>query len=645
MGKLLKPLHALLTLAGALFGAILIAESFSIAASGTNRDSMFALFWTGTLIATVPLLLWMIGRTKTPLERTFGLFGFATVLSLPKILRSPEYPLFHDEYAHLRAVEDILTTGFPGGFNSIVTPVPDFPGMHALTAWLASVANLEAWTAALVVTVVGHILITVGIYALISILGFSYQAAAIGTAIYVTNSNFMYFHGQFGYETVGLPLAIWTLIVAIYAIQSPRPRKWIFLLLIAPMSYALAAVHHLSAVGLIFMLLLIAIATTFHSITKKEYKYALMSWGVLAVAATFIYIRFIPTLSLLLEYLGSPATRGATQLQDIINQFLGVGGDTNTSRTLFEGSNLPMFERVLSFGATLIAGLAVATLILMWVYSKLKTPRLWHIPQGTPIRNALAFLSILYIFSVPFILTASGAEGARRSWGYTFIGVALVFAILFEMWSNRNQKKLVSNKMLPTLIFIPIWSIMLIGGVAAGVNETYRFPEPLDRVSDLTASTKEAQQLGLWFKNNVAVNTWVAADRYSGMQVGSIGMAQVAPASKSFPYWELYWNTAEPRPSLIAAMRAVNVEYIVVDIRMEKEVPENGFWFETGEPRYPRGEGLPPAEPQALAKFDNMSIFTKVFSTEHYRIYKVNYDLYNPYQVERELKELYDATV
>lgn len=647
--KVLKPVGVLLTILSLIAGSGLIAESFSVAASGSNRDLMFILFWFGMLLGSIPLVLWMINKASTPLNRIVALSGLAALMTLPKVLRSPNHPLFHDEYAHLRATEDILSTGFAGGYNSIVTPVPNFPGMHSLTAWISSITNFDTWTSALIIIAIAHIVGLIGIYVLLSVLGVSYRGAAVGAAVYATNANYMFFHAQFGYESVGLPLVIWGLIIAVYAIRSPRPRKWIFVTAIAPLSYAIASIHHLSAIGFLFILGVIAIYASLHSIFIKKYKYALTSWSIFAIAATFIYIRFIPTINLLLEYIGSPATRGATQLQDILNQFLGQSGDAQTSRTLFEGSELPLFERVASFGATLIIGLAVATMIILWFLKRINKVQTWVIPDGSPIRNAFLSFTILYLASVPFILTLGGAEGARRSWGYSFIGVALMFAILFDMIDARSRAKFNGRHLDETSIrsyasttaFITLWSVLLVGGVAAGVNETYRFPEPLTRVSDLTASTKEATLVGEWFRENTEPNTWVAADRYIGMQIASTGMAQVAPASKSFPYWDMYWNLESPKVSLIAAMKAVNVQYVVVDKRMEKEVPENGFWFATGEPRYPRGEELPPAAPNALAKFDNLSIFTKVLSTDNYSVYKVNYEIYNPYEVDRETEAYY----
>lgn len=646
--RLPKLLAVLVTLGGLFIGSAIMAESFAVASAGSDRNLMFTLFWVGTFLASVPLIVWMVRRSSTPLQRVVSLIGLAGVLTLPKLLRSPLSPLFHDEYAHLRATNDILTTGVTNGFNSIVTPIPFFPGLHAVTAWVSSITHLDEWTSSLILISVAHIVALIGIYVLLSTLGVSYRGAAVGAAVYATNANYMFFHAQFGYESLGLPLVIWALVLATYGMRSPRPRRWWFIIAIAPISYAIASIHHLSAVGFLFILLIIAIYNTLHSLFIKKYKYALSSWAILALAGTFIYIRFIPTLDLLAEYLGSPATRGANQLSDIINQFFGQGGENTQSRTLFAGSELPMFERIASYGSTLIVGLLVATMIVLWFLKRINKAKSWSIPEGSPIRNAFLSFTILYLASVPFILTAGGAEGARRSWGYSFIGVALMFAIFIDMLASRSEalKDKTGDKAhlsfaWVTPAFTALWAVLLVGGVAAGVNETYRFPEPLTKVSDLSASSKEAVALGQWFKENVKTNSWALADRYSGLQVASVGNAQVAPASKSFPYWDLYWETTSPKPSLVAAMRAINIEYIVVDSRMETEVPENGFWFATGEPRDVNGVGKAPADKGALSKFDNLSIFTKVFSTEHYSVYKVNYSLYNPYETDREVEELY----
>lgn len=633
------------TVAALAVGSALIAYSFNLAVAGDQKDAMFAIFWVGMLTATLPLIVWIARKASTPVQRTIALIGLAVMTTLPKILRSYDGPLFHDEYAHLRATEDIINTGIPNGFNSIVTPVPLFPGLHGITAWVSSVTGFQIWTSALILVSLAHLAGLLGIYVLIRTLGLSSRAAAVGAAVYITNANWMYFHSQFSYESLGLPVAIWTVVLAIHAIRSAPPRRWVFLAAIGPIAYALASIHHLSTLATIAILALITVFTTVHSLTVKKYAYAGMSWAVLTVATVFAFIRLQPSLNLLTDYLGSPVNRSTNNALALIKQFLGLEDPAGATRKLFDGSLLPMYEKIASYGATLIVGLAIAFITYVWLSNRIKRlPKFktFIIPEGSPIRNAFILLAFAYLISVPLILSASGAESARRSWGYSFIGVAVVFAIIMDMFDNRATSLHVGEKFNAkglTYSFLGIFTVLLIGGVAAGVNESYRFPEPQKNVNDITASTAETQLIGKWFAENSTPNTWVMTDRYSGMQIASTGRQLIAPPSGAFPYWKMYWNNETPDISLIAGMKALNVGYIVVDNRMEQIVPDLGFWFETGEPRYPRGGDLPPAEPGSLDKFNHLPWLHKVLTTEHYSVYKVNLDLYNPYQTETLLKE------
>lgn len=638
------------TVAALAAGSAAVAYSFSLAASGENRDPMFILFWLGMLIGTIPLIIWIARKSSTPIQRGLALMGLAEITTLPKILRSLSGPLFHDEYAHLRATEDILNTGVTNGFNSIVTPVPLFPGLHGITAWVSSITGLDVWTSAEALVSVAHLAGLLGIYVLIRTLGLSARGAAIGAAVYITNANWMYFHSQFSYESLGLPVAIWTVIIAIYAIRAARPRRWIFLAALAPMAYSLASIHHLSTFGLLAILLLIAVWSSAHSIFVKKYHYAMMSWLTVAAVSLFAFIRLQPSLQLLTEYLGAPVNKSTGNAVTLIKQFFGLEESTGATRQLFDGSSLPMYEKILSYGATLTVSLAIAFITYIWVsnhWNKLPKFKTFNIPSGSPIRNAFIGLSYAYIISVPLILSAAGAESARRSWGYSFIGVAVVFALIVDMFEQRAETFNKGNKFVGkglTASFVGIFTILLIGGVAAGVNESYRFPEPQTNVNDITASTAEAKMLGKWFAENSEVNTWVMTDRYSGLQVASTGRQLIAPPSKAFPYWEMYWKNEAPKVSIIAGMKAVGVEYIVVDTRMDDIVPDMGFWFAGGEPRYPRGGELAPAEPNSLDKFDYLPWMHKVFTTENYSVYKINLDLYNPYETERIIKEHAVAT-
>ena len=142
---------------------------------------------------------------------------------------------------------------------------------------------------------------------------------------------------------------------------------------------------------------------------------------------------------------------------------------------------------------------------------------------------------VAYFLSLPFILAPSGAEGARRSWGFTYLGVALIVALVVVTGppGARSGSAATSAPLRAALVLI-----LLIGNVGGGLNDPYRFPGPFRWGTDTNSASAEtrsiAQELGA-----VVGRAGVVADAYTALELAAYGGLVLAAPSAGVPAWDL----------------------------------------------------------------------------------------------------------
>ena len=84
-------------------------------------------------------------------------------------------------------------------------------------------------------------------------------------------------------------------------------------------------------------------------------------------------------------------------------------------------------------------------------------------------------------------------------------------------------------------------AIALVGGTAAGVNPTYRFPGPFLYGSDARSITPELLAISEWFSARFGTGNNIVTDRYTGLIFGSFGVQNPAAPSAGFPSMTYTW--------------------------------------------------------------------------------------------------------
>lgn len=594
---------------------------YHIAQTRLTSDSEFVWFWAGMIVLELPLAAGIARRATSPTVRTALLTLFGLVTYAPKLLRDPTSPAYHDEFAHWRETNDILTSGKLFQPTPIVQIASRYPGLHASVAAVVNASGLTVWQAAILLLILFHVAMVLGLAELAKALGFNNRTASLVPILYGLNSSFLYFDTQFGYESMAITLLVWTLVAYVQAIRAcsgPDRAAWSALSVF--LSAGTVITHHLSSLTLLMFMVLVAVAVSLGWLAREEnwVRGALTAWGLAAVMASMMGAWFVfvapSTLSYLSPYLG----QGLTQV-------LQIAQGSSGARQLFTASLSPWWEEKSAYLLTMFA-LGLAILGLFLIRARMKDEGL---PRGRRRAILLAFIlvGLLYFPSTIFILSAAGEEGARRSWAFTWIGLSLLLgpaAVWLLDWAGRRRRPGLRVGLRSGLL--AALAIGLVGGTAAGLDASYRFPGPFLYGSDARSITPELLSTSQWFSARFGGGHNVITDRYTGLIFASYGMQNTAIPSGRLPTYDLY--LAEPGapiepPSLLAKLRALHYTYLIVDGRMAYDVPEVGVYFE-GAPFAFLNRAGKPLFYGRLAKFNTMSWMVKIYQSDNYSIYRLN---------------------
>jgi hypothetical protein len=592
--------HAVLW-AGCLIGLPIVALSFHVAAGHSNDAGQYTLFWTGLLLALVPAMLLIFARHGSAGDRRTGLLASLAILSLPKLLLNTGGPLYHDEFPHWREAQAIIESGHLFQQVSIVPIVSSFPGLHGLTASVAMLGGVGPWRAGVVVVVLAHVLTALGVYVFASRVTGSERAGAIAAFIYALNPSYMYFDAQLSYESLAICFFVWALA---FAVEITPESTWRPAALTAVMCVACITTHHLTTIVLFFVLALLALVRMIAWRGGDPVRVALAFWMLAALTATGFVLWVIvvapDTYGYLSPYLGRS-----------LGQLFHLGAGEGGSRTLYSNSTVPPYERWAAFAAQgILLVAALAALRQMLKQSHLD-----------PTRFALSGLGLLYFASLPFILTTAGAEGARRSWAFSYLGLALLVAPWVERLLQRDEARRAGRWL--TVAAVPaLCAVVLVGNVSAGVNAAYRFPGPYQFGSDTRTTTAESIDVALWLEHAAGANARVVTDSYTALALASYGGAHIGFASAGFPVWELYTTTTLPPGRLLEQLRTSDFQYLVIDKRLARVVSDSTTYFDSSEPDFGR---RPPFTQAALAKYDDLPWAVKVYESDAYAVYRFDF--------------------
>jgi hypothetical protein len=592
--------------------------TYSWADTHGDEQGHFHLFWLSFLLFLVPASARLLQRNLGTVERIALLVASGLLAYVPKLLRDPYGPLYADEMIHWRQSARIVETGQLFLDSPLLRVVRYYPGLHSLTAGLQELTGLTTWTTAIVVLVMARVLGVIGVYVAGAQVTRSRRAGGAVALLYTLNPSFMFFDMQFAYESLALVLFVWTIAALAIAVRrEERGRSGVPWWAVALVCIALAAAtHHLTSY---VTALVVALVAGFSWRRRDQHRrIAVLTAAAAAWAVAWALGWLLVVAPFTLSYLEPYPTKAVDQLASIVS-------GQQQSRTLFEKSQLPAYERISGLLVPVILT-AVVGLILLGRWRQRRRYGDGPALGADPLGGAMAAFGLLYFPSLLFMLSRSGNEGARRSWAFTFLGLAVIIAapllrfVDLATLGGRVQRAARIGMVAVLLVTVQV------GDVASAVNETYRYPGPYQFGSDTRSATAELYGLTAWFSRTYGPGRRLVGDRSTKIIFGAYGDAEIASPDDTFRTWTLYFDRDLPDPGLMNQLRDGHWDHLVIDKRISRNLPRIGVYFLPDEPEAFQRTTPPPDE--AIAKYDELPFAIKVFESENYDVYRFDYAAY-----------------
>lgn len=631
-----------------ILGSVLLIASYHHAAGLTiNTDQMtFALYWAGFLVGMLPLAAVACAVRIDETTRMLAVVGLALFGTLPKLLRNPNGPLGTDEYAHMRQTIEAYLRGDVGHVEYQLPITQYFPGLHQAVSAIAHLTGLSLWTAGLSVIVLAHVLAVVASYQLVRALGGCPAGGATGAVVYLLNPSWVLFDASVAYESLALPLLIWCLAAAVAAARGETRFRAPYVVAAAFAASVTPVVHHVTAITLCALLVALTFATlggsnrswrrrksvvdAFDVPRPEERTWPLAIVTLCTLGATTYW--FAGRFQIIVAYLSPSFKRGWTQLSQIIGLSPRPPTAESGQRTLFAGSQLPFYEIVFAFMFPVVV-LAVVLVAgsMIWGHRREISSAVW----------VFAGLASLYFLSLPMLFTMGGTEGAHRSWGFSFVGIAVLCGLARSLSLKRDgatagekhrhpppvallTRLSRSPKVLITLACV-VFIVMAIGGMAGGQeNVSSRFPGVPHAGDDERSINPEGRAVGAWIAAHAPIDTRVLADRYASFELGSYGRMATLSPSPTFPLWDMFIEKTPISPRVLKELYDSKVRYLVVDTRMATVRPALGYWFTVDEPGANSNRRYPAS---ALARFNCLPWLHATYGAGPLIVYQVNRDV------------------
>jgi hypothetical protein len=601
-------------------GAVLIVLAYHHATGLAQPDqAQFALYWAGFLGGMLPLVALACAPRSDALTRACALAGIGLFGMVPTLLRKP-YPLGQDDFAHLRQSLETFLRGDVGHASPLMPISEVFPGLPQIIDAFARLTGLPLFPMGKIVIVLAHVLSVLAVYQLVRAVGVPGRGAAAGAVVYTLNPSWVYFDTEVSYESLALPMLLWCLAATVAASRARERPDLRYIAVIVLCAAALPVVHHVTTIVfcLIVALLIVAClmqrvprAAAVHSGAPQEHLWPLLlTASCLLVSIAFWWSGIYDWL---VAYLSPSLTHGWTQLRQISS---GVAAESSGKRDPFAATQIPTYELVsgLLFPAVVLV-LFLPSLVVLWHNRR----RVGSAPQ------AFAVLGAMYFLYMPMVLTKGGAEGAHRSWAFSFIGIAVLCALGWSFGPATRAWSFGTAWAGPRGVRVGVVSValavMTLGGTSSGTNVSARFPGSANVGDDERSVSREGAAVTAWIAAHTPVDTPVLADRYVSQQVGSIGrMASLQP-SPGFPMWDFYMSQAPVQPNVVKQVLDAHIRYFVVDARMATTRPRMGFWFQGDEPRSDRA-GLVPQV--AIDRFNCLPWLRATYAAGPLTVYEVD---------------------
>ena len=481
----------------------LLIVSWAFIESRTAAASAPTFWWLGLAVMVLPVTLRLASIDASRRERIALVFLLGMALYLIKVMHSPIAFTFPDELSHVRNVGEILESQRLFQENPIQPVIAYYPGLPTITSTLSSLSGLSVFHAGILVIGVARLILFLGLYLLFEQVSGSARVAGLGTVLYMTNPNFLYWTAEYAYEPLALPVLIFVLLmVAKREMGADRTRSnaWTAAAVLGVLTVIIT--HHMSSY--ILTVLLGALTVLFVVFSRGK------SWGpwqvaLMALFATSMWLIFIANLTI--DYL-SPVLSGAIQ------SLLRMIAEEETGRELFKSTTLttespaPFWEQIVAMGSVIVITLGLPLGVL----------EIWHRHRSKVFAVLLGMIALSYLPIQMLRFTKDGWETANRSSEFLFIGIAFVLALgIVRYWlSNWTGAK---SRMLLAGLSVALF----FGGIIAGWPPRARLARPYIIDTGEHVVRPQVVTVAEWMAEYLGPDNRIAASKADAKILGAYG--------------------------------------------------------------------------------------------------------------------------
>jgi hypothetical protein len=551
-GRVLRDLGSLpALLLSAALGLAICAQGDAL--SRSTESSSQVLFWVGVLTILVPIVFRLTGRQAMRGERVALILVLGVALYLVKVMHSPFGFTYGDEFIHIHNVDEIIGTHHLFGGNSVLPITARYPGLESVAAALSELSGIGSFAAGLIVIGVARVIMMLALFLLFERLSGSYRVAALGAAVYVANSNFVFFSAQFSYESLALPLLVLVIacVLAWEACERGRGRAWVLPIML--LTAAIAVTHHLSSYALAGILTLLAVVSLlFRRRTGRSGPWPYALFAIAAVAAWLIVVA-----SQTVGYLSPVITNAFT---NTLNTLSGEAAPRTLFAPASSGYQVAPLERVVGIGSILLLAIAYAIGVRI----------AWRRYRRNPYVMFFVIGSAAYFGVVALRFAPAAWETANRSSAFLYIGLAFVVALV-------GVARVRSRPTLWRCVATASFAVIFAGGVIAGWSPDARLSRPYEVAADSRTIEPEGLAIARWAAKYLGPNRRYAASesdaRFLLVYADAFVLAGRNPdvqdviQTPTLPDWQL------------ELLRQHGLRYVVVDLRVRSFDNTVGYYF------------------------------------------------------------------
>ncbi|MBB2900745.1 O-antigen/teichoic acid export membrane protein [Kineococcus radiotolerans] len=591
----------LATALGLLATALAAARARS---TGDDGGATQLLWELGLVLLIGPAALLAAWPRTSGTVRIWTAVTAAVALQLSRVVLYPDRFMFHDELLHANLLRQISDTGELFGLNPLLPITAYYPGLEAATDGVVDLTGLSAHTGAVLVLLTARLVLSLAVVTLVTRLTRSSRAGAIALVVYACNPQMLFFNSQYSYQTLALPLAVFT-VAALASRERGTGRRAVTGMLL-PLA-ALAAVtitHHVTAALLLAALAVWTLAEVLLHRSSRRSGAHPGDVRALATATLVGTLCFGATLlnpgNTLGSYLGSIVTSSSTDLGALV-----AGRQTKALFANTAGVGPAWWEQLLLVGALVITLVALL-------------PSLWAARAWVRTRVTLAVVLVLTAVLWPVVpgghVARATAEVGDRAAGFVFLGVGFVVA----WWLvRRAASKRTAG------VFGLAATVTFLGGVVLGSGTvSAQLPGPFLVSADARSVDADNVAAAQWMARSLPPGSRVYADRVSGLLAAADGgMFTVRHISTGIDASRLILDPDFTSRD-VDLVRAAGIRYLVVDRRDANGLPNQGVYIESGEFG---GEGRTrPVPLAALEKFDDVPGVNRIYDNGSLAVYDLS---------------------